>query len=848
MISAVMLFPLPLIPVSQAGTKSGQGKDGTSIGLLYLSVTCFTELTLEDPSKRSDCCKHHEDQHLLQSKDRLTPKETSYRVRLQKMTVETLSPDPPIVPIKASVSRLLSDHMTEVTDDDTKPSVGYDESLDAGNNDDNDDRVSRLEKELMKERLARDSMRDEYEARMKVLNSKLDILQRELQNQAGENPPQRPMTHEADLQPGTPREEEESLSAHREKIDKMHTKILFLEKTIRDQSEHNSQLLNQMLSLQGNIQVYCRVRPLTVHERSRGCNTVIEAMSETDCGCFDPRHRTWKSFAFDRTWSSAQSQSKVFRDVEPLALSVVDGFDACIFAYGQTGSGKTFTMEGLPEEDQHGISYRTIEKLFQLLRDRQAQHNFNQRRLETTDTDHKESTFSYNLELGMLEIYNEEIFDLLVGPTMGEKKEGARQVRGKSSLDIRRNPDGRMEVPGLTKERANTIDEVMELLKRGNKNRATASTNMNEHSSRSHMVLTIDVSSSVGETLENQGTLFLVDLAGSERIRKSKSEGEQLKEAGFINKSLSALGNVMQALDKRQSHIPYRDSKLTYLLQNSLGGNSRTLMIVTISPVAESRDESINALQFATRVRSIEMDAIAQRNVTSKNLEENVRILEEELQKVTQAKAKTDKELKIQKKTNSQIQMQLDQLVKARQQNRADTQELQDLRERSEDLLSRWQEEQKIWDQTRQNYESLQDKLLEASEQIHMLQNELGGDRGTSSHENASSDRSSLSEAEIASIRQKVLDLLEKHDKSKVDRIDNLMQTFKGKENILLQKIARRYLGTSPATSSPPEESPGSSSSGAWGMAKLIIPLLIIVPFLIFKHSQKQPSREIADL
>ena len=133
----------------------------------------------------------------------------------------------------------------------------------------------------------------------------------------------------------------------------------------------------------------------------------------------------------------------------------------------------------------------------------------------------------------------------------------------------------------------------MELLKRGNSNRATAATDLNEHSSRSHMVLSVDVISGLGETHSNRGTLYLVDLAGSERVRKSNVAGDNLKEAGFINKSLSALGNVMEALDRKSSHVPFRDSKLTYLLQNALGGNSRTMMIVATCPIDLAFDESI---------------------------------------------------------------------------------------------------------------------------------------------------------------------------------------------------------------------------------------------------------------
>ena len=236
-------------------------------------------------------------------------------------------------------------------------------------------------------------------------------------------------------------------------------------------------------------------------------------------------------------------------------------------------------MEGTEEKNQFGISYRTIQKIFHLLNLRAQQQRAAQVFVGSDDDSKEEVSFQFTMSIGMLEIYNDEIYDLLgsTGASMQEKKDGAMRAGGKASLEIRRNQNGRIEVPNLTKEKVTGIKEVMALLKRGNSNRATATTDLNEHSSRSHMVLSVDVVSGLGETSNNAGTLYLVDLAGSERVRKSNVEGDNLKEAGFINKSLSALGNVMEALDRKASHIPYRDSKLTYLLQNSLGGNSRTM-------------------------------------------------------------------------------------------------------------------------------------------------------------------------------------------------------------------------------------------------------------------------------
>lgn len=503
-------------------------------------------------------------------------------------------------------------------------------------------------------------------------------------------------------------------------------------KRYNGQKEYNAQLLSKMLHLQGNIQVYCRVRPMGVNEIQKGQKSVVEALSETEVGCFDNRSNKWKSFVFDRVWGPDQSQLSVFQDVEPLALSVVDGFNACIFAYGQTGSGKTYTMEGLRENNQYGISYRTIQKIFHLLNIRAQQQRAAEMFVgsENEEEPAKEVSFTFSIEVGMLEIYNDEIYDLLTGGNMAEKKESAMKAGGKTSLEIRRNEEGRIEVPNLHREKVTSIDDVMELLKRGNGNRATASTDMNEHSSRSHMVLAVDVYSGM-EAQANKGTLFLVDLAGSERVRRSNVQGQELKEAGFINKSLSALGNVMEALDRKASHVPYRDSKLTYLLQDSIGGNSRTMMVVNISPTDLSYDESVHALQFATRVRRIQIGA-AQRNVTSKNLEETVKNLTEEMRSLTRAKERSETQLLSLKRDNTRVQDKLKNLTKARAQNKTDTKTLDVLKKNNDDLSKRWQKEKQSREEqyeelekARKEMRTVQQQQSKANMKIQMLEQKL---------------------------------------------------------------------------------------------------------------------------
>jgi kinesin family protein C2/C3 len=184
------------------------------------------------------------------------------------------------------------------------------------------------------------------------------------------------------------------------------------------QKEHNAQLLVKILKLQGNIQVCCRIRPMKISESQAGQKRVTEPLSETEVGCFDNRTQSWKSYAFDKVWGPDVSQQSVFRDVEPLALSVVDGYNACIFAYGQTGSGKTFTMEGSTETGELGISHRTIKKIFTLL-DFRAQQQVatmavHSRPDSSPTAAENSSKFVFSIQVGMMEIYNDEVYDLLV--------------------------------------------------------------------------------------------------------------------------------------------------------------------------------------------------------------------------------------------------------------------------------------------------------------------------------------------------------------------------------------------------------------------------------------------------
>ncbi|KAL5705906.1 Kinesin-like protein KIN-14R [Ranunculus cassubicifolius] len=355
-------------------------------------------------------------------------------------------------------------------------------------------------------------------------------------------------------------------------------------------------LHNQVQEAKGNIRVFCRCRPLSKEETSARYSTVVDfnAAKDGDLGVLTAGS-TKKTFKFDRVYSPNDDQVEVFVDASPMVVSVLDGYNVCIFAYGQTGTGKTFTMEGT--EHNRGVNYRTLEELFKIAKERNE-------------------TFSYNISVSVLEVYNEQIRDLLATSPSSKK------------LEIRQASEGVHHVPGIVEAKVENIRQVWDVLQAGSNARAVGSNNVNEHSSRSHCMLCIMVKSKNlinGETTNSK--LWLVDLAGSERLAKTDAQGDRLKEAQNINRSLSALGDVISALANKSSHIPYRNSKLTHLLQDSLGGDSKTLMFVQISPSENDLGETLSSLNFATRVRGVELGP-AKRQVDTGELQKLKTMLE----------------------------------------------------------------------------------------------------------------------------------------------------------------------------------------------------------------------------
>ncbi|XP_028553998.1 kinesin-like protein KIN-14R isoform X3 [Dendrobium catenatum] len=373
-----------------------------------------------------------------------------------------------------------------------------------------------------------------------------------------------------------------------------------------EESKERKNLYNKMVELKGNIRVFCRCRPLSLEEISRGEDMAIDFESAKDGELLVKTNGAPKKvFKFDAVFVPEEDQVKVFEKTSHLATSVLDGYNVCIFAYGQTGTGKTFTMEGT--EGARGVNFRTLEELFRVVRERQG-------------------LVRYDITVSVLEVYNEQIHDLLLS--------GYQPGVAAKRLEVRTASEGVHHVPGLVEARVNNTIEAWEVLQTGSKARSVGSTNANEHSSRSHCIHCVLVR---GENLMNgectRSKLWLIDLAGSERITKTDAQGERLKEAQSINKSLSALGDVISALATKSPHVPFRNSKLTHLLQDSLGGDSKTLMFVQISPSENDVGESLCSLNFASRVRGIEL-GLAKKQFDGGELFKNKQMFEKAKQEI----------------------------------------------------------------------------------------------------------------------------------------------------------------------------------------------------------------------
>nr|AZI75699.1 Kif17(S815D)-GFP [Expression vector TaCPdrKif17S815DGFP] len=332
-----------------------------------------------------------------------------------------------------------------------------------------------------------------------------------------------------------------------------------------------------------SVKVVVRCRPLNNREKAMNCKIVV-SVDSTHCQCFIKKpgdtEEPPKQFTFDGTYYINHSTEEVYNEIAyPLVEGVTEGYNGTIFAYGQTGSGKSFTMQGVPDPpSQRGIIPRAFEHIFETI---QCAENT-----------------KFLVRASYLEIYKEEIRDLL-----------GKDIKQK--MELKEHPERGVYVRDLTMQMVHSVGECERVMDLGWRNRSVGYTLMNKDSSRSHSIFTIHLEicsiDTAGDEHLRAGKLNLVDLAGSERQSKTGATGDRLQEATKINLSLSALGNVISALvDGRSKYIPYRDSKLTRLLQDSLGGNTRTLMVACLSPADNNYEESISTLRYANRAKSIQ--------------------------------------------------------------------------------------------------------------------------------------------------------------------------------------------------------------------------------------------------
>ncbi|KAM6116854.1 kinesin-like protein KIF1B isoform 1-T1 [Phoenicopterus ruber ruber] len=370
-----------------------------------------------------------------------------------------------------------------------------------------------------------------------------------------------------------------------------------------------------------SVKVAVRVRPFNSRETSKESKCIIQ-MQGNSTSIINPKNpkEAPKSFSFDYSyWSHTSpedpcfaSQNRVYNDIgKEMLLHAFEGYNVCIFAYGQTGAGKSYTMMGKQEESQAGIIPQLCEELFEKI------------------NDNSNEEMSYSVEVSYMEIYCERVRDLL-------------NPKNKGNLRVREHPLLGPYVEDLSKLAVTSYTDIADLMDAGNKARTVAATNMNETSSRSHAVFTIVFTQKKHDTETNLSTekvskISLVDLAGSERADSTGAKGTRLKEGANINKSLTTLGKVISALaevskkKKKTDFIPYRDSVLTWLLRENLGGNSRTAMVAALSPADINYDETLSTLRYADRAKQIKCNAVI-------NEDPNAKLVRELKEEVTRLK------------------------------------------------------------------------------------------------------------------------------------------------------------------------------------------------------------------
>ena len=381
-----------------------------------------------------------------------------------------------------------------------------------------------------------------------------------------------------------------------------------------------------------NIKCIVRCRPLNEKEKGLGTKC-ITISADSKVVIVENKNDKLASgkYAMDRVFPEDVTQEEVFQEIgEPILQSFIGGYNCTIFCYGQTGAGKTHTMMGPLDQlyetnsPSHGLIPRIINYLFN--------ENEKVNNIITGGNSEKCKNIKISTKICVMELYQESIIDLL---SKNDPKETKNDKN--NELKIKEDPKKGMFVQGITEVEVKNAKEAKDLILTGLKSRHVAATEMNAESSRSHLLFSIYVTTSYinprGGAVSKSSRLHLIDLAGSERQKKTKAQGERIKEACMINKSLSTLGNVINALvenyDGKNKYIPFRDSKLTYFLKDSLGGNSKTTIVANISCSLIQMNETISTLKFVQRAKMIKNSATLNMSV-----QENIEALQEEIKKL----------------------------------------------------------------------------------------------------------------------------------------------------------------------------------------------------------------------
>ena len=358
------------------------------------------------------------------------------------------------------------------------------------------------------------------------------------------------------------------------------------------------------MSNAANVNVICRFRPMNEMEITNGSEQVCVFTSPTSLQFYSTRERNNYKFNFDRIFQPSSTQEEIYSyGVKGIIDSVLNGYNGTVLAYGQTGSGKTYTMQGeISNENNKGIIPRMIKHVFDYIHE-------------------QNSSSEFMLKVSMIEIYQEKIRDLL--------------DISRVNLPIRQDSIKGIYVDGCSERYVGCPRDVLNALELGANNRVQAATNMNEHSSRSHSIFILTINqTNKKEGFSKIGKLYLVDLAGSEKISKSGVTGFNIIEAEKINLSLTTLGRVIYNLtDGKSQHVPYRESKLTRVLQESLGGNSKTCLIITCSPSIYNESETLSTLRFGERAKKIKNKPKINKEVTIAELQKLISQLKENLKK-----------------------------------------------------------------------------------------------------------------------------------------------------------------------------------------------------------------------